>query len=61
MHFSLEFDLLDAKDTYVLEDLIEIMQLRPGQEATSADSLDSDKGKTASGSGDSKRGSSPEQ
>ncbi|XP_071831199.1 MOB kinase activator 2-like isoform X1 [Apostichopus japonicus] len=60
MHFSVEFDLIDTKDTAVLEDLIEIMQLNC-QEGSAASGAATDTDSSISGAVDPKRGSSPEQ
>ncbi|PIK47847.1 putative MOB kinase activator 2 isoform X1 [Apostichopus japonicus] len=60
MHFSVEFDLIDTKDTAVLEDLIEIMQLNC-QEGSTASAAATDTDSSISGAVDPKRGSSPEQ
>ncbi|KAJ8023864.1 MOB kinase activator 2 [Holothuria leucospilota] len=64
VHFLQEFDMLDPKDTYVLEDLIEVLQLNNKESQPSeplGETSDSDKERGNINSIDSKAGATPEQ
>lgn len=64
VHFLQEFDMLDPKDTCVLEDLIEVLQLNNEESQPSeplGETSDSEKERGNINSIDSKAGATPEQ